>query len=62
MELDFLNSSYDIIYGDLDEITPDHKKVSGEIKPEKKRNDYDMEILEDDGEDKEEDTNRESDV
>ena len=34
MELDFLNSSDDIIYGDLEEIPPDHEKYSGGIEPE----------------------------
>ena len=34
MELVFLKSSNDIIYGYLDEITPDHDKVSGDIELE----------------------------
>ena len=62
MELFFLNSSNDIISGDLDEITPNHNKVLGGIEPEKKRNDSDMEISEDDGEDIDEDANNKSDV
>ena len=33
MELVFLNSSNGIIYGYLDEVQPDHDKVSGEIEP-----------------------------
>ena len=31
MELGFIKSSNDIIYGELDEMTPDQEKVSGEI-------------------------------
>ena len=42
MELGFLNSSNDIIYGDLDENLPDHDEISGEIEPEDKINDSDM--------------------
>ena len=51
MDLVFLNLSNDIIYGDLDKISPYHDDFSGEIEPEKKRNDSDMEIREDGGED-----------
>ena len=45
MELGFLNSSNDIIYGDLDKIPPDQDKFYGEIEPEKKQNESDMEIM-----------------
>ena len=62
MELVFINSSKYIISGYLDEIPTDHNKVSGDIKPEKKRNYSDMEISEEDGEDIELYANRESDV
>ena len=55
MGLGFLNYSNDNIYGDLDEIPPDHNEVSGYIEPEIKINDYDMEISEDAGKDTEED-------
>ena len=48
MELWFINSSNEIIYGELDEIPPDQDKVSGEIEPKNKINEYDMEISEDD--------------
>ena len=47
MGLGFLNYSNDIIYGDLDEILPDHNEVSGYIEPENKINVSDMEISED---------------
>ena len=62
MDLGFLKSSNDIIYGDLDEITPDHDKVSAEIEPEKKINESDMEISEIYGKDTDIDENSESDV
>ena len=62
MELGFLDSSNNIISGDMDEIMPDHDKVSCEIEPENIINDSDMEINEDNGKDKEEDANRKSDV
>ena len=61
-ELGFLNSSNDIISGELDGILPDHDKVSGEIYPEKKTNESYMEIIEDDGKDTKEDENSKSDV
>ena len=62
MNLGFLNSSDDIISGDLGEIPPNCDKVSGEIEPEKKRNDSDMEIGEDYGKYTEVYANRKSDV
>ena len=55
MGLGFINYSNDIIYGDLNEITPDHNEVAGCIEPENKINDSDMEISEDAGKDTEED-------
>ena len=58
----FIKSSNDIISGELDEIPPNHDKVSGEIESENKRNDSDMEISEDDGVDTQVDENREHDV
>ena len=51
MDLGFLKSSNVIIYGDMDEIMPDQDKVSGEIEPENKIKDYDMEISKGGGED-----------
>ena len=62
MELGFLNSSNDIISGDLDKTPPDHGKVSGEIEPEKKINDSDMEISEYGGDDTEVDSNSKYDI
>ena len=62
MELGFLNSSNVIISGDMDEITPDQDKVSGEIEPENKIKDSDIEISEGRDEDTEVDEIRESDV
>ena len=62
MELGFLNSSNDIIYDEIDEIPPDNDKVTGNIEPENKINDYAMEMSEDDGKDIEQDPNSESDV
>ena len=47
MEVEFLNSSNDIISGELDDILPDQDKVPGEIEPEKIRNDYNAKISED---------------
>ena len=46
----------------MDEITPDQDKVSGEIEPENKIKDYEMEISEGGDEDTEVDEIRESDV
>ena len=57
-----LNSSNDIIYGDMDEIPPDQDKVSGDIETENKINDYDMEISKDDGKDTEVYSNIKSDL
>ena len=51
MELGFINSSNDIISGDIDEIPPDHGKVSGEIEPDKKINNSDVEMSKYYGED-----------
>ena len=57
MDLGFLTSSNDIISREIGGIPPDHEKVSGEIEPENKINDYYMKIIEDDREDTEEDSN-----
>ena len=62
MGLGFLNYSNDTIYWDLDEIPPDHNKVSGYIEPETKINDSDMEISEDAGKDTEEDEKKSYDA
>ena len=62
MDLGFLKSSNVIIYGDMDEIMPDQDKVSGEIEPENKIKDYDMEISKGGGEDTEVDKIREFDA
>ena len=62
MGLGFLNSSYYIISGELDEIPPDRDEVSGEIYLEKKRNYPDVEISEYGGEDTEVAADRESGV
>ena len=48
--------------GELDELSPYRDEFSGMIEPENKRNDSDMEIREDDGEDTEVDTDSKSDV
>ena len=61
-DLGFLNSSNDIISGKLDEITPDHNKVSREIEPEEKRNSCDIGITEDGDKDTEEDKYIESGI
>ena len=62
MELGFLNSSNDILSRYIDKIRPDKDEFSGEIEPEKKRNDSGMEISEDGGEYTEEDANSEYDL
>ena len=45
MWIGLLNSSNEIIYGDMDENQPDQDEFSGEIEPEKKINKSDMEII-----------------
>ena len=62
MELSFINSSNDIIYGGLNKILPDNDKVSGEIEPEKNIKYSDTEISEDDGDNTKEYENIKSDV
>ena len=46
----------------MDEIMSDHNKVSGDMEPEKKRNDSDMEIIKYDIKNIEEDLNIKYDV
>ena len=62
MGLGSLNSSNAIIFGYLNESAIAQYKVSGEMEPEKKRNESDMEIKKDDGEDTEVDKNSEYDA
>ena len=61
-ELGFLKSLNDIIYEYPDEILPDYDKVSREIETKKKRNESDLEIIENDNEDIEEDENSDHDI
>ena len=62
IELGFTNSSNDTISGYLDEIIPDHDKVSRYKEPENKINDSVMEISEDNSKDTQVDANSKYDV